>query len=36
MMILIIIINHNVLKFSVSLSGCDHKENVLDVEKRMK
>ena len=36
MIILIIIINHNVLKFSVSLSGCDHKENVWAVEKKMK
>ena len=31
-----VIINPNALKFSISLSGCDHKGNVLDVEKKMK
>ena len=31
-----VIINPKVLELSVSLSGCDHKENVWDVEKKMK
>ena len=31
-----VIINPKVLKFSVSLSVSDHKENVLDFEKKMK
>ena len=31
-----VIINPKVLELSVSLSGCDHQENVWDVEKKMK